>query len=80
MVTKSEKPATCTEDGSITYTATAEVGGQTYTDTRTVTVPAKGHSFGNAEVSTDSNGKKTLHYHCNGCNQDFEIELGIEKE
>ena len=27
-----------------------------------------------------SAGKTMLHYHCSGCNQDFDIELGIEKE
>ena len=29
-VSTNEKPATCTEDGSVTYTATVTVGDETY--------------------------------------------------
>ena len=79
-VTADTKQATCMEDGSITYTATAEVDGKAYSDTRTVTIPATGHSFDDVQTTTDSSGNTTLRYHCDGCDQDFEIELGIEKE
>ncbi len=37
--------ATCTEDGSAVYTATAELDGETYTDTKTVVIPAAGHNY-----------------------------------
>ena len=75
-VTTVEKPVTCTEDGSITYTATVTVDGQTYTDTRVEkTANATGHAFGAPQTV---NGKTT--YHCDGCNQDFVIEFGIVKE
>ena len=39
------KPATCTEDGVCTYTATVTFEGKTYTDTKTRTLPATGHNF-----------------------------------
>ena len=39
------KPATCTEDGVRTYTATVTFEGKTYTDTKTRTLPATGHNF-----------------------------------
>ena len=39
-------PATCTEAGVTTYTATVEFGGETYTSTKDVTdIPATGHEF-----------------------------------
>ena len=39
-------PATCTETGVTTYTATVEFNGQTYTDTKDVAdIPAIGHSY-----------------------------------
>ena len=79
-VTSTEEPAGCTTAGTRTYTATAQLGGRTYTDTRTETIPATGHSFGEAQTTTDETGKTTIHYHCNGCNQDFDIEIGVEKE
>lgn len=75
-VKKEEKPATCTEDGSITYTATATVGEQIYTDTRTEkTADATGHTFGAPQTS---NGKTV--YHCSECGKDFVINYGISEE
>ena len=79
-VTSTEEPAGCTTAGTRTYTATAQLGGRTYTDTRTETIPATGHSFGEAQTTTDDTGKTTIHYHCSGCDQDFDIEIGVEKE
>lgn len=41
-------PATCTETGVTTYTATVEFNGQTYTDTKDVAdIPATGHDYEN---------------------------------
>ena len=47
VVTSTVKaPATCTEAGVTTYTATVEFGGETYTSTKDVAdVPATGHEF-----------------------------------
>lgn len=43
-------PATCTETGVTTYTATVEFNGQTYTDTKEVAdIPATGHRYENGK-------------------------------
>lgn len=47
-----KKPATCTETGVTTYTATVEFNGQTYTDTKDVAdIPATGHSYDNGKCT-----------------------------
>ena len=58
-----KKPATCTETGVTTYTATVEFNGQTYTDTKEVAdLPAIGHSY--------DNGKCTV---CGAIASDFKV-------
>ena len=58
-----KKPATCTETGVTTYTATVEFNGQTYTDTKDVAdLPATGHSY--------DNGKCTV---CGAIVSDFKV-------
>lgn len=45
-------PATCTETGVTTYTATVEFNGKTYTDTKDVAdIPATGHSYENGKCT-----------------------------
>ena len=53
-VTYSENRPTCTSDGSQTYTATATLEGVTRTDTRTETVAALGHNWGEWTVTTEA--------------------------
>ena len=56
-------PATCTEAGVTTYTATVEFNGKTYTDTKDLTdIPATGHSY--------DNGKCTV---CGAIASDFKV-------
>ena len=50
---KTTKEATCTEDGSITYTATLTFNDQTYTTTKTETIQKTGHKY-------DENGTCTV--------------------
>ena len=51
-------PATCTEKGVTTYTATVEFNGKTYTDTKDVAdIPATGHSYGEPVWSWSEDGK-----------------------
>ena len=58
-----KKPATCTETGVTTYTATVEFNGKTYTDTKDLTdIPATGHSY--------DNGKCTV---CGAIASDFKV-------
>ena len=45
--------ATCTAAGKTVYTAKASIGGKTYTDTRTVTIPALGHKWGEWKVTKE---------------------------
>lgn len=56
-------PATCTEAGVTTYTATVEFNGKTYTDTKDLAdIPATGHSY--------DNGKCTV---CGAIASDFKV-------
>lgn len=58
-----KKPATCTETGVTTYTATVEFNGQIHTDTKDVAdIPATGHSY--------DNGKCTV---CGAIASDFKV-------
>lgn len=60
-----QTPATCTEAGVTTYTATVEFNGQTYTDTKDVAdIPATGHSF--------EDGKCTV---CGAIAPDFKVVI-----
>ena len=46
-ITEARTPATCEQDGSVTYTATLVYGGQTYTNTTDPeTISATGHAWG----------------------------------
>ena len=45
------KAVTCTEDGEIKYTASVEFEGKTYTDSKTETVKATGHKYGEPTYS-----------------------------
>lgn len=44
-VTSEITAATCTEPGKTVYTATVELDGKTYTDTKEVEIPATGHNY-----------------------------------
>ena len=51
-------PATCTEKGVTTYTATVEFNGKTYTDTKDLTdIPTTGHSYGEPVWNWSEDGK-----------------------
>ena len=50
-VTSETTDATCTKDGQTVYTATVTFGETTYTDTKTVSIPTTGHTWGVWEVT-----------------------------
>ena len=50
-VTSKTTDATCTKAGKTVYTATVEFNGKSYTDTKTVEIPAKGHKYGKPEFT-----------------------------
>ncbi len=63
--------ATCTGDGETVYTATATFGGVDYTDTKTVTIPATGHSYeAVATEATCTEGGYTT-YTCADCDDSY---------
>ena len=88
-----EVPAMHLENGSKTFTATATVGegenAQTFTDTKTDTIVAEGHNYGEwiPEVPATCTSEGTLgHYYCSGCKTYFDADYNeletvtIEKE
>lgn len=78
-VTIEEEAPGCVTPGTRTYTATAVIGEESFTDSQTEEIPATGHSFGEPEISTDADGNPVIRVHCSGCDQDFEIGYNIEK-
>lgn len=54
IVTKSVSPGGCLVDRVATYTTTVTFEGKTYTDTKTVNVPASGHVYGTPEFTWSS--------------------------
>ena len=67
VVTSAVKtPATCTEAGVTTYTATVEFNGKTYTSTKDITdIPATGHDYGEPAWSWLEDGTKaTVTFTC----------------
>lgn len=79
-VTTAEKAASCTADGEITYTASAEADGETYTDIRREVLPALGHSFGDGEEITLDDGQTAVEYICDRCNEHFVIKNSVTEE
>lgn len=74
-VTESSANPTCEEDGDVTYTATTELDGKTFTNPtkKTVTVKAQGHDYQPVvtKATTEKDGK--IVYTCTRCGK-------VEKE
>ncbi len=76
-VTPETTAATCEEDGKTVYTATATFEGETYTDTKEVTIPALGHTPGEAvrENNVDPTCTEAGHYdevvYCTVCGKEL---------
>ncbi|MCD8315243.1 MAG: hypothetical protein LUD44_06410, partial [Firmicutes bacterium] len=71
-VTSGGKDATCTTDGSKSYTATCTFNGTTYSDTtERETVPATGHSWDEGTVTTAATCTETgvMTYTCTVCDE-----------
>ena len=70
-------PATCTEKGVTTYTATVEFNGKTYTDTKDLTdIPAIGHKLTKTEAKapTSTDTGNIEYWYCEVCNKYFSDE------
>lgn len=79
-VTYHDAPAQCTTPGTRTYTARAEHEEQVYTDTRSVPLPPVGHSFGDAQMTTGSEGHTIIYATCEKCHKTYEISFQAEME
>ena len=77
-VTSAEKaPATCTEAGVTTYTATVEFNGKTHTDTKDVAdIPAIGHKLTKTEAKapTSTDTGNIEYWYCKVCDKCFSDE------
>ena len=76
-VTSETIPATETEDGEIIYAAAVQFNGQTYTDTKTVVIPASTHvqhvtTLVPAVEATCEHTGNLAYYTCSGCDLWFE--------
>ena len=77
-------PATCTEKGTTTYTATVTVdfGEGTYTSTKDVQdIPALGHSYGQPTFAWAEDGKSaSATFICGNCQDEQTVEATITSE
>ena len=65
----------CETDGTVVYTATAEYGGKTYTDSQTVVVPAEGHYLESLVAEVPARCEEpgvAAHYQCPKCGAYFD--------
>ena len=76
-ITSSTTPATCTENGSTVYTATAVFDGQTYTDTKTVSVNATGHHYGEPVWNWNGTSSATATFTCGNCSDVQTVQANI---
>lgn len=77
-VTVNETPATCTEDGLKTTTATAVDGDKVYTDTKEEVLPALGHVFDAGTTTVTEHGAAIVKT-CERCHEQITVEISIEE-
>ena len=69
---------TCTEKGSVTYTATVEFNGVTYSDTVSFEIQPKGHCYGEpAFIWADDNKTATASFTCSACQDVLTVEASV---
>ena len=76
-----ETEPTCTEEGTKTYTASAEdeEEGKNYSETYTETTEPLGHDFGDWEEVTSEDGKTSMVSECSRCSEKFVITTSVEE-
>ena len=74
-------PATCTESGVTTYTATVDFNGSTYTDTKEASVPATGHSLmkTDAKAPTCTEDGNSAYWYSAAFDKYFKDENGVNE-
>ncbi len=70
-VTNKTTAATCTASGKTVYTATVNFEGTTYTDTKTVTIPATGHSYTSSVTEPTCTAGGYTTYTCSKCGDTY---------
>lgn len=74
-----EIAATCTKEGSKTYTATATDKGKEYSDSHIDTVAPLGHHFDDGKAETDENGNPVMVFECSDCHEIIKVAASAEE-
>ena len=79
--TMTQKDATCTLSGNKTWTAAVTLNGRQYTDTKTVTIPAAGHTLTKTEANeaTCTEDGNSAYWTCDVCGWVFSDETGTTR-
>ena len=67
----------CSTEGSAVYTASAEDGGDSYSDSYTEILPAQGHIFDGGTTSVSEDGKIVVIFECTHCHEQFTITTTV---
>lgn len=79
-ITSETTEPTCTEAGKIVYTATVEVDGETYTDTKEVELEALGHEYGEPNWTWTEDFTATATFTCERCGDEQVVEATVTSE
>ncbi len=77
-VTVSVTEAECAVDGQVSYTASCDIGGQIYSDERTVTISAIGHTYGGPVFTWASDySSATAAFTCSVCGETKTVDCAV---
>ena len=69
--------ATCTEEGTKTYTASVTDEDKTYTDSKSESLDPLGHEFGEGKQTVKEDGQTTVIFECDRCHEQFKVEMSL---
>lgn len=79
QITTTKTDATCNQEGSILYTGSIQEGDKNYTDSKTETLPALGHSFDEGHQIILPSGDIQVTYECSRCHEEYVVTIGVEE-
>lgn len=80
-VTSETIEPTCTADGKTVFTATVEFEGKAYTDTKTVVLPKKAHSYGEPVFEWgDDHSSCVARFTCEACGDALKLDCTVTTE
>ncbi|MCD7839817.1 MAG: Ig-like domain-containing protein [Erysipelotrichaceae bacterium] len=80
-ITSATTAATCTVDGKIVYTATVTFNGTEYTDTKTVTIKAIGHTYGEPTFTwSEDYSTASAAFTCATCGDTQSVDATVTSE